>query len=202
MYSGDRLYVHPMYAAGGFGEQMSGTIGGGVNHTGEVVGAFGEQEEGPGMEFGDTGQRGYVKPSERRAAGVADKRRRDKEAADSKDRQESAIDKADKARRDAMRGPRLDTTEADRDQIARGNDLANPERKEAVGRSVQSDNDRRAMRMRGSDQSIVSAHESDYGAHDSNQDIVDAHQSAYGDEPGEAVAENNKAQDYLTGGGG
>lgn len=202
MYSGDRLYVHAMYASGGFGEQMAGTIGGGVNHTGEVVNAPGDQEQAPEMQFGDMGQGGYIKPSERRAAGVAGKRRRDREASDSKDRQEAAIDEADKARRDAGRGTRLDTTEADRDQIARGNDLANPERQEAIGQAVQSDNARRARRMRGSDQSIVSAHESAYGKHDSTQDIVDAHQSAYGDTPGDAVAENDKAQDYLSGGGG
>jgi hypothetical protein len=202
MYSGDRLYVHPMYAASGFGEQMGGAIGGGVNNTGEVVNAPGEQGQAPDMEFGDMGQRGYVKPSDRRAAGVADKRRRDEEAVNSKDRQERAIDKADKARRDAARGTRLDTTEADRDQVARGNDLANPERTAAIGQSVRSDNDRRARRMRGSDRSIVSAHESAYGKHDSTQDIVDAHQSAYGDEPGEAVAGNDKAQDYLSGEGG
>jgi hypothetical protein len=53
MYSGDRLYVHPMYAAGGFGEQMGGAIGGGVNHTGEIVNAPGEQEQAPDMEFGE-----------------------------------------------------------------------------------------------------------------------------------------------------
>jgi hypothetical protein len=198
MYSGDRLYVHPMYAATGFGEQMGGAIGGGANFTGEVVNAPGEQEQAPEMQFGDMGQGTYRKPSEQREAAVAGKRKRDADV--SKARSVQSRQFAEGARRQKAREAvrkeaihRKVSARSERERNAQYDQVQDVyEPGEGEKNRTQEENTRLALTMRGSDRSIVAAHESAYGAHDPTQDIVDAHQSAYGDAAGEQVASNDQ----------
>jgi hypothetical protein len=150
------------------------------------------------MQFGDMGQGTYRKPSEQREAAVAGKRKRDADV--SKARSVQSRQFAEGARRQKAREAvrkeaihRKVSARSERERNAQYDQVQDVyEPGEGEKNRTQEENTRLALTMRGSDRSIVAAHESAYGAHDPTQDIVDAHQSAYGDAAGEQVASNDQ----------
>lgn len=162
MYSGDRLYVHPMFGSAGFGQQLGGTLSaGGPNFIGQSGFGFHGPEGSTANPYEGMGE-----------DEAADRTRRKPR----RTRLQSDIERNERARShdlaDADRRRGLADHAVEKDQAESGRRLQARRDAERTGERVH--------RQRGSDAEIVRAHEQAYGKHDADQEIVDAHRAAYG----------------------